>query len=236
MGLPVVQHPTFSLTLPSTKQRISFRPFLVKEEKILLIAQSGGEQGDIVRAIKQVINNCITDQGIDVETFTTFDLEYFFIKLRAKSVQNVIELQYRDNEDEKVYTVEVDLDTVEVIQDKQAANRVEITPTSGLTLRYPQLSIMSDVEKITNPVDFNFAIMQACIDTIYDGDKVFKTSDFTQEEVRTYLDDLDVKTYQQIQDFIEAMPRVEHVIGYTNSNGKEVKITLKTLTDFFTLG
>lgn len=236
MGLPVVQHPTFSLTLPSTKQRISFRPFLVKEEKILLIAQSGGEQGDIVRAIKQVINNCITDQGIDVETFTTFDLEYFFIKLRAKSVQNVIELQYRDNEDEKVYTVEVDLDTVEVIQDKQAANRVEITPTSGLTLRYPQLSIMSDVEKITNPVDFNFAIMQACIDTIYDGDKVFKTSDFTQEEVRAYLDDLDVKTYQQIQDFIEAMPRVEHVIGYTNSNGKEVKITLKTLTDFFTLG
>lgn len=236
MGLPIVQHPTFSLILPSTQQRISFRPFLVKEEKILLIAQSGGDQGEIVRAIKQVISNCITEPGINVNEFATFDLEYFFIKLRSKSVQNIIELQYKDNEDEKIYTIEVDLDQVEVIKDKEASSRIEITPTSGINLRYPQLSIMDSVEGIADAVDFNFAIMQACIETIYDGDQVFKTSNFTQEEVRDYLDGLDVKTYQAIQLFIEAMPRVEHTIGYTNSLGNDVKIKLKSLTDFFTLG
>jgi len=236
MGLPILQHPTFSLVLPSTQQTVVFRPFLVKEEKILLIAQAGGDQAEIVRAIKQVIKNCITTDGVDVENFTTFDLEYFFIKLRAKSVQNVIELQYKDNEDEKIYTVEVDLDQVEIIKDKEASNQVEITPTSGIMLQYPRLSIMDDVKDINNAVDFNFAIMQACIKSIYDGDKVYNPADFSTEEIREYIDSLDVKTYQGIQSFIEAMPRVEHVVQYTNSNGKEVKITLKTLTDFFTLG
>ena len=236
MGLPILKHPTFSLVLPSSQQTVVFRPFLVKEEKILLIAQAGGDQTDVVRAIKQVISNCIVTEGVDVEDFTTFDLEYFFIKLRSKSVQNVIELQYKDNEDDKIYTVEVDLDLVEIIKDKEAASKVEITPTSGLNLRYPRLSIMDTVKDIDNAVDFNFAIMQACIETIYDENTVYNPLDFSLEELKKYIDSLDVKTYQKIQLFIEAMPRVEHVVQYTNSNGKEVKITLKTLTDFFTLG
>lgn len=236
MGLPLIQHPVFSLTLPSTQQKINFRPFLVKEEKILLIAQASGDQGDIVRAIKQVITNCITDESVNVENFTTFDLEYFFIKLRAKSVQNIITLSYKDNDDGKIYDIEVDLNEVEVVTDKIATNKIETSPTSGIVLRYPQISIMSSVESINDPVEFNFAIMQACIESVYDGDSLYKTSNFTRDEVREYLDALDVKTYQNIQQFIEAMPRVEHTIGYTNSNGKEVKIILKTLTDFFTLG
>ena len=236
MGLPIQQHPTFSLTLPSSQQTIIFRPFLVKEEKILLIAQSGGDQAEIVRAIKQVISNCIISEGVNVDQFTTFDLEYFFIKLRAKSVQNVIELQYKDNDDGKIYTVEVDLDLVEVKRDREASDKVEVSPTSGIHLHYPRLSIMDDVKDIDNAVDFNFAIMQACIKSIYEGDITYNPADFSAEELREYLDSLDVKTYQNIQAFIEAMPRVEHIVQYTNSNGKEVKIVLKTLTDFFTLG
>ena len=236
MGLPIVAHPTFSLILPSTKEKVEFRPFLVKEEKILLIAMSSEDQADIVRAIKQVISNCITTPSVTVEKFTTFDLEYFFIKLRAKSVQNIITLSYKDNEDQKIYDVEVNLDEVEIKQSEVVSDKIELTPTSGIVLRYPRLSIMDSVETINDPVEFNFAIMQACIDCIYDGDKVFKTTDFTTLEVQQFLDNLDVKTYQGIQAFIEAMPRVEHTIGYTNSNGKEVKIVLKTLTDFFTLG
>ena len=236
MGLPIVAHPTFSLILPSTKEKVEFRPFLVKEEKILLIAMSSEDQADIVRAIKQVISNCITTPSVTVEKFTTFDLEYFFIKLRAKSVQNIITLSYKDNEDQKIYDVEVNLDEVEIKQSEVVSDKIELTPISGIVLRYPRLSIMDSVETINDPVEFNFAIMQACIDCIYDGDKVFKTTDFTTVEVQQFLDNLDVKTYQGIQAFIEAMPRVEHTIGYTNSNGKEVKIVLKTLTDFFTLG
>jgi hypothetical protein len=156
--------------------------------------------------------------------------------LRSKSVQNIITLSYRDNEDSKVYDIEVDLDEIEVIRDKEASNIVEVSPTVKLKLRYPQISIMSAVEKMDDAVDFNFAIMQACIESVQDNGVEHMTSEFTTEEVRAFLDDLDVKTYEGIQQFIEAMPRVEHVIGYTNSNGKEVKITLKTLTDFFTLG
>lgn len=236
MGLPVFQHPTFSLTLPSTQQQVSFRPFLVKEEKILLIAQASQDQTEIVRAIKQVINNCIVNKDVNVDDFTTFDLEYFFIKLRAKSVQNIIELQYRDNEDNKVYTVEVDLDTVEVTRPSSVSSIIEVSPTTTITLRYPRLSVIDDVEKLTNAIDFNFMIMQSCIESISDNNVVYKMSDFSQEEIKQYLEDLDIKSYAKIQEFIEAMPRVEHTVGYTNSQGKDVKIVLKTLTDFFTLG
>lgn len=236
MGLPVIQHPIFTLILPSTKQTVTFRPFLVKEEKMLLVAQSSGEQSEIVRAIKQVVQNCILDTGIDVNSFTTFDLEYFFIKLRAKSVQSIISLSYRDNEDSQIYDVEVNLEEIEVKQSKLVSDVVQLSITSGIKLKYPQMSIMDTVEKLDDPIEFNFAIMQACIDTIYDGDNVYKASDFSRDEVRKFIDDLDVKTYKSIQDFVDAMPRIEHTIGYTNSNGKEVKITLRNLNDFFTLG
>ncbi len=236
MGLPLVSHPVFTLTLPSTGAVVSFRPFLVKEEKILLVAQSSGDHTDIVRAIKQVISNCLIDKSIDVETFTTFDLEYFFIKLRARSVQNVIELSYRDNSDGLIYNVEVNLDEVEIKQEKIVDNVVKINEDDGFVLKYPQVSIMNVVERIEDATEFGFAITQACIDTIYKGDTIFKTTDFTREEVQEYLDNLPVECYEKIQEFIDAMPRVEHTVSYTNSEGKEVKIVLKTLTDFFTLG
>jgi hypothetical protein len=222
--------------LPSTQQKVSFRPFLVKEEKLLLIAQASDDQADIIRAIKQVISNCITDHSVDVNQFTTFDLEYFFIKLRAKSVQNLITLSYRDNEDQKIYDVQVNLDDIEVVRDRESINVIDVTPSSKITLKYPQISVMDAVKDIDDAVDFNFAIMQACIDTIEDNGNVYKTEDFSREEVQQFLDSLDVNSYQGIQKFIEAMPRLEHTITYTNSNGKVVSIVLKTLTDFFTLG
>lgn len=236
MGLPLASHPVFTLNLPSTGEQISFRPFLVKEEKILLIAQSSGDQTDIVRAIKQVIANCLIDKSVNVEKFTTFDLEYFFIKLRARSVQNVIELSYRDNEDGQIYNVEINLDEVEIKQDKVVDNVIKINEEEGIVLKYPQISIMNTVEAIEDATEFGFAITQACIDTIYKGDNVYQTSDFSREEVQEYLDNLPVEAYQKIQEYIDAMPRIEHTVSYTNSNGKEINITLKTLTDFFTLG
>lgn len=236
MGLPKVLHPTFSLVLPSTKQTIHFRPFLVKEEKILLIAQSSEDKSDIVKAIKQVVQNCIIEDDIDVNEFTTFDLEYFFIKLRSKSVQNIVKLSYKDREDGKVYDVEVDLETVQVKENTNVSNKIELSPTSGIVLRYPKVSISDEVEAITDPVEFNFAIIEACIDCVYDGDNVYKLKDFAKEEVREYINNLDVKTYQSIQAFIDAMPTIEHTLSYTNSKGREVRIVLRTITDFFSLG
>ena len=236
MKLPSVSHPTFSLSLPSTGELITYRPFLVKEEKILLIAQSSEDQADVVRAIKQVIANCIVEPRVDVNDFTTFDLEYFFIKLRARSVQNVIKLQYRDNEDQNVYDVEVDLDQIEITKPEGASTKIEISPESGIVLKYPTMKIMDEVESIDSPVDFNFAIMQSCIECYYEGDRVYKFSEFPKAEVQEFLEGFDIPTYQKLQDFIDSMPRIEHTVSYTNSNGKKVDITLRTLTDFFSLG
>jgi hypothetical protein len=236
MGLPVVQHPLFSLTLPSNNKKVEFRPFLVKEEKILLIAQSSGDQGDIVRAIKQVIANCIKTPDVSVEDFTTFDLEYFFIKLRAKSVQNIITLSYKDNEDGQIYDVEVNLDDVEVMKPDNVDLLIDVDNDMQLVLQYPKINIMKDVEQIDNAVDFNLAIMQACIYAVVNQGKRFEMDQFTVEERGQFIESLSVPAYQKIQTFVESLPRVEHVIGYTNSNGKRVNITLKTLTDFFTLG
>lgn len=236
MALPMANHPTFSLVLPSTGQTIVFRPFLVREEKILLIAQAGEDQTDMVRAIKQVVQNCIIEPKLNVDSFTTFDLEYFFIKLRARSVQNLVTLAYKDNEDGEIYNVEVDLDQVEVIKDADVSNNIETTPGCGLLLKYPTMDILDTVEKTGSAADFSFAIIQACLESAYDENNVYKFADYTQEEVEQFVNELDIKTYQAIQQFIEAMPRIEHVIGYTNSNGKRVNITLRSLTDFFTLG
>lgn len=236
MGLPIISHPTFSLILPSTKQKIEFRPFLVKEEKILLVAQASGEQLDIVRAIKQVISNCIVTPGVDVEEFATFDLEYFFIKIRSKSVQNIVKLSYRDNEDQKVYDVEVNLDDIEVVQQKETSSRIKVDENHFINLKYPRLSLMSQMEQIDNPIDFNFAIMQSCIDTVEYNNEVLHLSDHSIDEAKQYLDSLDVPAYQEIQSFIDAMPQIRHTVSYTNSNGKEISITLNSLTDFFSLG
>jgi len=236
MKLPSVSHPTFSLTLPSTGQVVTYRPFLVREEKILLIAQSSEDQADIVRAIKQVIGNCIIEPRLNVDDFTTFDLEYFFIKLRAKSVQNVIKLQYRDHDDKQVYDVEVDLESIEIQKFEEFDNKIEITPESGIVLKYPTMKIMDDVENISSPVDFNFAVMQACIDSYYEGDKVFKINEFTRDEIQEFVEGFDIPTYQKMQAFIDSMPRIEHTVSYTNSNDKVVEIKLRTLNDFFSLG
>jgi hypothetical protein len=236
MGLPLIQHPVFTLTLPSTKQKINFRPFLVKEEKMLLVAQSSGEAGDIVRAVKQVVANCILTDSINIDDFTTYDLEYFFIKLRSKSVQNIIKLMYRDRDDDQLYEVEVDLETVEVRHQDEISSKVEIDDKSGILLRYPRVNILNGAEDIENGIDFNFFILQACIDKIYNDGITHDPSEFTKEELQEFIDGLSVPVYQQIQKFIDAMPRIEHVVSYENSNGKRVEIVLKTLTDFFTLG
>lgn len=236
MGLPQLSHPTFSLILPSTKQEVRFRPFVVREEKILLIAQSSGDPTDVVKAIKQVVSNCIIDRNVDVENFTTFDLEYFFIKLRAKSVNSIVKLSYKDAEDGNIYDVEVDLDGIEVTGDVETEKNVSTGTDSGIVLRYPKLSIMRDVEGITDPVEFAFAVVASCIDKIYVGDEVHKVSDYSTAEVQEFLDSLDVATYEQIQRFVDQMPKLHYIVSYTNSNGKKVDITLSTLTDFFTLG
>jgi hypothetical protein len=236
MSLPKISYPIFELELPSTKQKIKYRPFLVKEEKILLTAQVSGEAEDVVNSIRQVINNCILSEGVNIDSLTTFDLEYLFIKIRSKSVNNIIKLAYRDLEDDKRYEVEVDLDEIKILEDPNHSNKVEITDSMGMIMKYPSADIASSLKILDGEMDIFFEVLKGCIESIYDSESVYKVSDYSSEELDEFVQSLDVNTFKKIQDFFATMPRLHYEVKYTNSLGNEKVIPLTTLNDFFSLG
>ena len=236
MALPKIGYPIFELTLPSTKEIIKYRPFLVKEEKILLTSQSSGESSDIINAVKQVINNCIITEKVSIDSLTTFDLEYLFIKIRSKSVNNVINLTYRDLEDEKKYTVEIDLDEVEIKEDPTHASKFDIGNGYGLIMKYPRADLTNSLKFIDGEMDAFFEVLKNSIESVYDKDSVYKLSDSTPEEVDEFVQSLDTKAFKKIQDFFSTMPKLYYEVKYVNSLGKEKVIPLTSLNDFFTLG
>jgi hypothetical protein len=231
MALPKIDQPLFDLIIPSNGKKVTFRPFLVKEEKILLIAQSGGD-GEMIRAIKQIINNCVIED-INVDDLATFDLEYMFLKLRAKSVNNLIKLSYRDNEDEELYDFEVDLDKIEVEMPKDINSKIKINETVGMTMKYPSAGISDKISEFENEVELLTFFITNCIDTIYDEETVYVASDYSAKELNEFLDSLDVSTFDKIREFFEKIPKMRHVINYTNKLGNERTIELSSIRDFF---
>lgn len=236
MALPKIGYPIFELILPSTKETIKYRPFLVKEEKILLTAQASGEPSDIINSVKQVINNCIITNGISVDDLSTFDLEFLFIKIRAKSVNNIITLTYRDLEDEKKYEVEVDLDEVTIKEDPTHTNKFDIGGGYGLVMRYPRADLTNSLKFIEGDMSAFFEVLKNSIESVYDSENVYKFSDYTAEEIDEFVQELDTKAFKKIQDFFATMPKLYYEVKYTNSLDKEKVIPLTALNDFFTLG
>lgn len=235
MSLPKSKHPLFDVVIPSTKEKVKMRPFLVKEEKILLLAQTSENPSDIVDAMKQVINNCFMEP-MDIDHLTTFDLEYLFVKLRARSVTQIIQLKYTDPEDGQKYDLTVDLDEVEIKIDPKHSTKIELTDTTGIILRYPRTDMVNNIKQATTEVDLFFEVIKYCIDKVYDEDNVYNMSDFSEQEVNDYVNDLDVNTFTKIQTFLETMPKLYYEVKYINKEGKERSLVLNSLTDFFTLG
>lgn len=235
MPLPKLQHPIYELRLPSTDESIKFRPFLVREEKILLMAKQSEEPKEIVNAIKQIINNCVVEPQIDVDKLSTFDIEYFFLKLRSKSVNNVVTLSYRDFEDEKVYTIDVDLDDVQIKRDLAHTNNIKINESIGLIMKYPSTEVYS---KLTSNDGDELALgtIKACIDSVYDENNVYPLKDFSDKEVEEFLQNLDVNSLDKVLSFFRTMPKLHYEVKYVNSNGNTRTVELNTLSDFFTLG
>lgn len=236
MALPKIEHPTFDIELPTTGQKVKFRPFLVKEEKILLMAMQSEDPQEIINSIKQVVNNCIITDNLDVNDIATLDLEYIFIKLRSRSVNNVIKLTYRDQEDNKKYDVEVNLDEVTIKRDEEHSNVISVNDKIGLKLKYPTSSISEEVKDVSTETDLFFKILKNCIDIIYDEKNEYSIADSTEQEVDEFLQSLDVKAFNNIQKFFTTMPRMHYEVKYTNSLGTERSIVLSSLNDFFTLG
>ena len=235
MPLPKIDQPLFDMTIPSTGKKILFRPFLVKEEKILLIAQQSENDSEIIRAIKQILNACIQEE-LDIDSLAIFDLEYMFLKLRARSVNNVVKLSYRDIEDGELYDFELDLDTIEVKMPKVINSKIEINDTVGMTMKYPAASITDRIKDFENEVDLMTFFIVNCIDSIYDEDNVYVASEFSEAEITEFLDGLDVMSFEKIRQFFESVPRLYHKIEYTNSIESKRTIELTSLKDFFMWG
>lgn len=236
MALPKISHPTFELTLPSNGKKIKLRPFLVKEEKVLLMASQSEDTDEILNSLKQVISNCIIESDIELDELATFDIEYIFLKLRSRSVNNIIKLRYKDNEDKKSYDLELNLDDVEVKTFEDHNNKIEINKEIGFTMKYPKVSITEKLKDAKNQTDVFFEMLKSSIDIIYDGKNEYNALDSSDEELEEFIQDLDVKTFNKIQKFYETIPRLYHELKYTNSLGNERVVRLETLNDFFTLG
>ena len=235
MPLPKVKHPIHEFKVPSTGARESFRPFLVREEKLLMMAKASEDPADALRAIKQVVNNCALSDAFDIDLLPIFDLEYLFLQLRAVSVGNIVKVSYRDNEDQKVYDFAIDLRTVEVQFPEGVEKVVKVTDSIGIVMKWPSASLLDDKEYLKTGDQAFYELVIRCIDKVYDGDDIYSPSDYTSEEIERFLDDCGIDAFEKIQGFMVKAPRLHHKLTYKNSNGKDREIELTSLTDFFTL-
>ena len=232
-SLPKIDYPILNIKVPSLKKDFMFRPFLVKEEKLLLMAKESNNDADVFSAIKQVVQNCSLDKKFDVNSIAIFDLEYIFLKLRAFSIDSIVKIGYRDNEDKKVYEFEVDLEKINVEFPKKTENTIKINENVGIILKYPPASLYSDEEYLNLEKDQLFELIIRCVDKIYDGEEVFNAKDFSKEQISEFLENLNVKVFEKIHNFLLSTPSIKHVIKYKNSMDKEKEIVLKSLNDFF---
>ena len=232
MTLPVINTPTNELTVPSTKEKITYRPFLVKEEKILLTAMETGGEQDMVLALKQIVNNCLIKE-MDIDHLATFDLEYIFLNLRSKSVGEVATINITCPDDEETQVpVEIPLDEVEVTFPEGHTNKIELTDTIGLTMRYPDFTLAS-VTRESN-TEYLFDMIKGCIAQITEGETVHERVDFNEKELDTFLDSLSTKQLEGVQNFFETMPKLRHEVTVTNPKTKKNnKVTLEGLVAFF---
>jgi hypothetical protein len=173
---------------------------------------------------------------VNIDTLAIFDLEYLFLKLRAKSVNNIIKLSYKDTEDEKIYDFELNLDEIEVNIPDQANSKIEITDDVGMMMKYPTADITDKMGDINSEVELMTFFIVNCIDVIYDADSVYPATDYSEKEISEFLDNLDVSTFEKIRGFFESIPKLQHTIKYKNSLENDREIELTNLKDFFMWG
>jgi hypothetical protein len=237
MQLPKIQYPTFTINIPPNNKAVAFRPMLVREEKLLLMAKQNEDPTLILSTIKQVINNCSLDQSFMVDQIPLFALEYVFIQLRAASVGNEIEVAYTDFEDEQTRQFKINLKDITIkYQDPAPAHTIAITPHSGLVMKYPPAALYEDKDFLSAEGEEAFyALIIKCIDQVYDQDNVYNGQDFKQEDLAEFIELLDIASFDKIRNFMGNLPTLYYKISYKNINGDTRDIELTTLSDFFTL-
>ena len=234
--LPKLAHPTITLTIPPSNKSFMFRPMLVKEEKLLLMAKVSEDSTDILGAIKQVVNNCCLDPTFDIDKVPLFALEYLFLKLRGFSIGDVINVSYRDGEDDKVYDFEVDLKDVTIKYPEKVEDKIKITDEAGVVMVWPTSEVYSDKVFLKSEGDETFyRLVVRCIGQIYDKDKVYEGKDFKEDDLIEFIEMMDINSFDKVREFMLNLPALHYKLEYTNSIGNVKTIELTSLSDFFTL-
>lgn len=235
MSLPKVTYPLTPFTIPSLKKSVLFRPFVAKEEKILLMAKQDGLQSSILLTIKQVVNNCCQDDTININDLTVVDVEYLFVKLRGISIDNVIkDVTYEDSTDGTEYKFDIDVGNIEVVEDPNFSNKIMINESLGMVMKPLTVADAEKFEVYDDVLSLTTDLIRLSIDSVFDDDNVHKFSDETLEEQLEFLDMLDSDVYKSIKAYFQSLPKLRHVLEYVNKEGAKKEIVLDKLTDFFT--
>lgn len=236
MALPQINTPVHELTIPSTGKKIKYRPFVVREEKLLLLALEGQDQKEITDTIVQIIGNCVQSK-IDVDSLSTFDIEYIFLNVRAKSVGEVLEFAITCPDDEETQVeVEINIDDIKVIKSKDHTDTIDLENGYFIKMKYPTMKYI--MEK--NPddqkslIDSTFEYAVECIDTIYNDEETWEAADSTKKELEEFVETLNSKQYSKLQTFFGTMPKLSHTVKVKNPNTKVVSdVTIEGLANFF---
>jgi hypothetical protein len=238
MPLPKISTPTYELELPSSGQTVKYRPFLVKEEKVLVIALESEDNKQITNAIKAVLRSCIQTKGIKVEHLPTFDIEYLFLNIRGKSVGEELEVNVicPDDEETQVKT-NINLDDIQIEKDENHTKQIKLDENLMMEMKYPSLEqfIKNNFDfDEKNQMDQSFELIATCIDKIYSEDEVWATADCTKKEVKEFLESMNSSQFKEIETFFETMPKLSHTIKVTNPKTKvESDVVLEGLASFF---
>jgi hypothetical protein len=240
MPLPKISTPTYELELPSTGKKIKYRPFLVKEEKILIIALETEDTKQISNAIVQILSECILTRGVKVKDLSTFDIEYLFLNVRAKSVGETVEVNVTCPDDgETTVQMEIELDSIKVKKDPSHSNIIKLDDNLSMKLKYPSLDQFVEnnfeVADGDNDVDKSLTMITSCIDIVYDSEESWNASDCSKKELKEFVEQMNTKQFKEIENFFVTMPKLSHTVKVKNPNTKvESEVVLEGLVSFFT--
>lgn len=232
MTLPKIDLPIFEATLPSTEERIKYRPFTVKEEKILLVAQEAEDASQEMLAARQVVNNCLVDK--DISEISMFDLEYMLLILRSRSVDNKISFNIKDMDTNENIQLELDIDKINVYRNPEHTKEIKINDTYTLLLKYPSLDDFIKISEmdINDPLA-NYYIVISCLDKVVSEDEVHNFADYEQKDVDAFMENVAGDVVQKIQQFFATMPKVKHELKYKNKEGTEKTFMIEGTRTFF---
>ena len=236
MALPKLGYPTYELELPSNGKTVKYRPFLVKEEKVLLLALESEDEKQITSAVKDLIKNCVISR-IKVDQLPLFDLEYLFLRIRGASIGETITLTVTclDDNETKAEAI-INIDDIEVFKPEGHSTKIELTDEMGLVMKYPSMHRFIELDYLQKELDAEevFELIAESIDQIYDGEEVFDSTTTTKKEFRTFVDGLTSKQFEAIQEFYQTSPKLRHQFTVKNPNtGKDSEYTLEGLQSFF---